>query len=267
MFGYEAQHPNDARAPGEVLEPGQSWPHRNGSFLVFRRFYQDVAAFWRFLEDMARTHQDAIPGLTPDRLGALLVGRWRSGAPILRTPYSDDIDLGAANAASNRFDFTSRMPRHNDGFPAGEPDPLGLACPTFAHIRKANPRNGHTEQGGLEDTLTRRILRRGIPYGPPLRTGQQVQGDHDRGLHFLSYQTSIVGQFEFLTRAWFNSPMFPAGGGFDLLIGQDGERPRSCRLPRPDGGTVTLEPRDRWVLPTGGGYFFVPSKSTFAALA
>ena len=72
----------------------------------------------------------------------------------------------------------------------------------------------------------------------------------DRGLHFISYQTSIVDQFEFITRCWVNNKNFKEnfvanvkqcpsavktisealpdpkkhckqGGGFDPIIGQN----------------------------------------------
>jgi hypothetical protein len=144
----------------------------------------------------------------------------------------------------------------------GRIDPLGEICPASAHIRKVNPRGGYTEQGGLEDTLTRRILRRGIPYGPklddPLAADEQER-NVDRGLHFLCYQTSIVDQFEFLTRMWINSPSAPRGGGMDLLVGQRPGQPRTCYLRLGSTGPIVLETTERFVIPTGGEYLFVPS--------
>jgi deferrochelatase/peroxidase EfeB len=108
------------------------------------------------------------------------------------------------------------------------------------------------------DTQTHRILRRGIPFGPvsgstfesPLDDGFGAPGGADRGLHFISYQTSIVDQFEFITRCWVNNKNFKEkfvhnvakcpsavktiseplpnarkecrqGGGFDPIIGQN----------------------------------------------
>jgi Dyp-type peroxidase family len=276
VFGYPAQNPVDARAPGQLALAGPQWAE-NGSFLVFRRLRQRVDRFAAFLQRVAREHDArGLPHATPDAIGALLVGRWRSGAPVVRAPRGDDQPLAKDRYASNHFDFTNSLkpplldvPNYQDRFPVGVADPLGELCPNSAHIRKANPRGGYTEQGGLEDTLTRRILRRGIPYGPVVNDLSNVteqEGKRDRGLHFLCYQTSITGQFEFLMRAWFNSPTDPRGGGMDLLIGQQGERARTCYLTTPDG-PVEVTAADRWVIPTGGGYFFTPSVDGLRMLA
>jgi Dyp-type peroxidase family len=251
VFGYAAQHPTNLTAPGETSVPGPSWCPANGSFLVFRRLRQDVAAFNAFLKRAARKHK-----LDAEQLGALVVGRWRNGAPLAR--YADaGAAAGGDTDSFNDFDFMNEK----------APDPLGLRCPNAAHIRKANPRATHTERGGMEDTLTRRILRRGLPYGKLLRGGVVQDDGVDRGLHFLCYQTSISDQFEFLMRAWFGSPVFPAGGGFDLLVGQRGGRPRSCLLPTPSGDIMEIELRRPLVVPTGGEYFFVPPISALRGLA
>lgn len=276
VFGYPAQNPVDARAPGQVAVAGPQWAE-NGSFLVFRRLRQRVDRFAAFLQHVAREHDArGLPNSTPDAIGALLVGRWRSGAPLVRATQGDDQALAMDRYASNHFDFTNELkpplldvPNYRDRFPVGVADPVGEVCPNSAHIRKANPRGGYTEQGGLEDTLTRRILRRGVPYGPGVNDPSNVteqEGRQDRGLHFLCYQTSITGQFEFLMRAWFNSPTDPRGGGLDLLIGQRGEQSRTCYLATPDG-PVEVTAEDRWVIPTGGGYFFTPSVDGLRTLA
>jgi len=267
VFGYPAQNPVDARLPGRMVSAGPSWA-RDGSLLVFRRLRQDVVRFAEFVAVTAREL-----GMDPEAFAALLVGRWRSGAPVVRTsppgmnpPGVDDPQLGSDPDANNDFDFTNVLPEPEfaDGHTAkryekARVDPLGLVCPNSAHIRKVNPRAGYTEQGGLEDTLTRRLLRRGIPYGPRLvdpLAADDYERRQDRGLHFLCYQTSIVDQFEFVTRHWLNSPAAPRGGGVDVLVGQGH---RSCYLPSLSGVPVTVSTSERFVIPTGGEYLFVPS--------
>ena len=55
--------------------PQPQWLTRNGSFLSYRRLYQDVAAFREFLWRNASTRDEQ------ELLAAKLMGRWRGGAP------------------------------------------------------------------------------------------------------------------------------------------------------------------------------------------
>jgi deferrochelatase/peroxidase EfeB len=103
----------------------------------------------------------------------MLVGRWPSGAPIVRTPSADDTALGEDSFANNHFIFDDHtrpaelkiIPGYpGDTFPQGMADFLATVCPHFAHIRKVNPRDSITDLGKPEDNLARTILRRGIPF-------------------------------------------------------------------------------------------------------
>ena len=91
--------------------------------------------------------------------------------------------------------------------------------------------------------------------------------EHDRGLIFVSYQTSIDSQFVFLQKNWANDSVNPNnGGGQDAIIGQrsEPERVRTVVITA-DNGVVDVVTLDReWVIPTGGGFFFSPSISTIA---
>lgn len=282
VFGYTRQNDSLARrtAPPWKLGPEPFAPDptavapfwaRNGSFLVYRRLRQDVVAFNRFL--VAEAARLELEGMTAEKLGALLVGRWPSGAPLLRSTDADNAQLGAANGSNNNFGF---MPGQDpmDGFPAPVADPLGRVCPQAAHIRKVNPRDLGTDQGSPNRTLAHRLLRRGIPYGPPLQFGTTEDPDNaDRGLLFISYQTSLREQFEFLASAWMNdrskpTPQFspPGGSGFDMVVGQNPNtqegRARFCLLGQSNARVSTTgHDLQQWVTSTGGGYFFAPSKS------
>jgi Dyp-type peroxidase family len=273
VFGYSATSP-DPLVPGPVASLGPSWT-RNGSFLVYRRLRQDVPLFWQTMrsEALRLAKLPGFTGLTDDRLAALLVGRWPSGAPVNRTPNADRPDLGAADFANNNFRFDSDTPVFKlvdgqvDGFPRAMADPAGTTCPWAAHIRKVNVRDSSSDMGARSATLERRILRVGIPFGKSLadRYGNASVDPEkgDRGLLFLSIQSSIEEQFEFLQARWMNDdtrPKMPAGN--DMLVGQNAAAPdgvRRCVLFGAGLAQAEVRAPKQWVIPTGGGYFFVPS--------
>jgi Dyp-type peroxidase family len=266
LLGEPRQDPDDLIAPAAPATNFPSWARR-GSYLVVRRLRQDVPAFWDFVTSTA-----AKVGLTPEHFAAMLVGRWPSGAPLMRGPSADDAALAGDTWANNHFIFDDDT-RPSDlrpipGYPGdsaaqGRADVLGKICPHFAHIRKANPRDTATDLGKPSDTLIRHILRRGIPFGSPLagvaNPAPEVVGE-ERGLMFVSYAGTIEDQFEFLTRRWANSPVQPNLGGHDPIVGQRdqrGDRTRFIDFPSA-GGTLRLETDNEWVMPSGGGYFFAP---------
>ena len=73
---------------------------RRGSYLVVRRLQQDVPAFYSFVARGATR-----VGIAQDKFAAMLVGRWPSGAPILRVPGGDNPALGDDDFANNHFIF------------------------------------------------------------------------------------------------------------------------------------------------------------------
>jgi Dyp-type peroxidase family len=282
VFGYQLQ---DRNGDGGVsFDPSIVPPWaKNGSYLVFRRLRQDVAAFRaamsREADELAK--KPGFGGTTAAALAAKLVGRWPSGAPVARSPHSDNDGLGNNDFANNHFAFqnaTTPLPLKNapphmpDNFQQAPTDLNGLVCPHAAHIRKVNPRDLGTDTGGAHDTLARRILRRGIPYGEPLPEGaapDSPASQADRGLLFQCYQTSIEDQFEFLTNHWVNTVASPEDGGFDIVIGQNGSsvgRERTVDLPAQGETSQTLSFQPEWVIPTGGGYFFAPSIDALTAV-
>jgi len=235
---------------GAVSASGPAWT-ANGSYLVFRRLRQDVAGFRAFVAETAQAQ-----GMSEDLLGAKLVGRYKSGAPLAITgpkasdPGASDPSL-LADTAVNDFEFE-------------EDDPDGAVVPLAAHIRKAYPRDADTPDGGEEDAQTHRMLRRGIPYGTSLAAGAESDDAVDRGLLFLCYQTSIARQFETVQRHFVNDPDFPrAGAGQDPIITQS---PATGSFTLPGGRPNHVALMQRFVTTTGGEYFFQPSISALAQL-
>ncbi|CAE6466076.1 unnamed protein product [Rhizoctonia solani] len=245
---------------GKAKDPEPSrpeWAHE-GSFLAFRQLEQLVPEFHKFLVD----NPVILPGLTRERgselLGARLVGRWKSGAPIQVTPLQDDLKLAKDRQRNNRFLY-----------PQGQGDQGQTACPYAAHIRKTNPRNDIPD-AGVERAS---VIRAGIPYGPEvsLDEKQEHHTEHSRGLAFISYQSFLTEGFEFLQILWANNPRFPpqkqVTPGFDPIVGQKNGQARES-LGREAGSRLPL-PRD-FVVSRGGEYFFSPSinalKTRFAGL-
>jgi Dyp-type peroxidase family len=228
---------------------------------VFRRLRQNVQAFGDFVSQHAQQL-----GIPPERLGAKLVGRWRSGAPLEHVPGEPahlDPSLEDPSAAHpnvlddshiNHFDYAD--------------DQDGQRVPRAAHIRKMNPRA--EEPPGRGEANRHRILRRGIPYGPefepgepPYPGGPAVPDNQDRGLLFLCYQGSITRGFEFVQAQWANRSDFPQGDdGRDPIISQDIASPDFFLAS--SNAHLTMA---RWVQTTGGEYFFAPSIEAIQTLA
>jgi deferrochelatase/peroxidase EfeB len=77
-------------------------------------------------------------------------------------------------------------------------------CPFAAHIRKANPRDDL--EGGPPPRIsneTKRIMRRGIPFGPEVTPAEEASKttQKGRGLLFVCYQSSISNGFQFLQQS------------------------------------------------------------------
>lgn len=275
VFGYLRQDGN-AADPASPTGPfskarraaAADWTD-DGSFYVLRRLQQNVPAFQSWLEQTA-----AAEDLTADELGAALVGRHHGGAPVIATS-SDDESLGNNDCRNNFFDYqtapaSGKAPADASQCDPGsppQPDPDPRRCPFSAHIRKGYPRDDRSPTVphlNESDTQTHRLLRRGIPFGQPYAGTSDDDGN--RGLVFAAYQTSIVGQFEFVTTQWVNQADFKAPAtGVDPIIGQvagpNRARTVQIQFTNDDGRfhePLISIPTD-FVTPTGGAYFFTPS--------
>jgi Dyp-type peroxidase family len=248
-----------------VAAPVVSPLWKNGSFLVFRRLQQDVAAFRADTDAMAQQLSASVPDVDGDLVRRFIVGRRPNGQPLMRTGTEADSLL-----AINYFNYQSAVPEltlsTGEKINGGLKDVGGRVCPVWAHVRKVNPRDGQNDLP--EETHNLQMLRRGIPFGPAFDAADPASGQVSRGLLFLAYQRDIAEQFEKLNSHWMNQFEVPAFGGHDLLVGLALDDAGHLGPKRADwpGSPEMLRAERPWVVPTGGAYLFAPSRSVLRAL-
>jgi deferrochelatase/peroxidase EfeB len=235
---------------------------RNGSFSAFRILEQDVAAFEEFLAEAAG------PGGDPELIAAKVCGRWRNGTPLSTHPDAP-VETHEGDK-QNDFNFLTPT-EHQPG--DRNPDPLGAKCPVSSHIRRANPRDDGAVTFNLQMAERRRIIRRGMPYGPPYGNAPGAK----RGLvgHFIC--ASLLDQFEFIQSQWlfqgsFRSPdPSPNQSGVDPLFGAHPSQTVPQYLAfswlKPDGTYADTLLRKRFITTRGALYTWIPSISALAQLA
>lgn len=219
---------------------------KNGSYLVYRKLRQDTSGFWQCM--LARAEPAGDPKAAT-KLAASIVGRWPSGAPLVKYP---DRDPGSSGTT--------------DDFSFAKDDPDGAKCPLGAHIRRANPRDMllPTPAQSTQAVERHRLLRRGRPYGPPAEATPLAAAKPqaaERGLVFLALNASFRRQFEFVQQTWINNPKF--GSLFDErdpLVGTVDAGGQHFSIPGVPARR-RLANLQSFVTVRGGGYFFVPSLS------
>ena len=218
---------------------------RNGTYVVFRKLHTKVAAYRQYLRaKAANREQEAL-------LGAKMVGRWQSGAPLALSPKRDDPELGGD-------------PQRNNDFGYGD-DLRGFKCPAGAHARRANPRDALAGEGSV-DVRLHRMIRRGTSYGPMLPEGELEDDGADRGIIFVFAGAHLKRQFEFVKTQWLNDGIFiGAPSENDPLVGaSDGSS--SFTIPqRPI--RRRLQELPPFVITRGGEYCFAPSLRAMRWLA
>jgi Dyp-type peroxidase family len=209
---------------------------RNGTYVVFRKLHTRVAAYRQYLHARATNREEEA------LLGAKMIGRWQSGAPLALAPERDDPELGADSDRNNDFLYGD--------------DLRGLKCPAGAHARRANPRDALDGEGSVNVRL-HRMIRRGTSYGPMLPDGVLDDDGEDRGIIFVFAGAHLKRQFEFVKTQWLNDGIFiGAPSERDPVVGpNDGS----------SGFTIPQLPIRRrlqdlppFVVTRGGEYCFAP---------
>lgn len=225
--------------------PAMPWPEvlgRNGTYVVFRKLHQRVAAFRRYLKENASDRE------SEELLAAKMLGRWRSGAPLGLCPVHDDPELGAD-------------PLRNNDFLYGD-DPTGYKTPLGAHIRRAHPRDSAV--AGIVGL--HRMIRRGTVYGPELPEGVLEDDGVDRGFMFAFIGAHIGRQFEFVQSEWIDrGDAFGLGAAKDPLVGAN-DGTGSFSIPRRPLPRV-LRGLPQFVVVRGGEYCFMPGLRALRWLA
>lgn len=234
VLGYRDELGGVQRTEPEILG-------RNGTYVVFRKLHQRVAAFRQYLKaNSSKVEEEEL-------LAAKMMGRWRSGAPLALCPFHDNAELGAD-------------PRRNNDFLFEADDPAGFKTPGGSHIRRCNPRDAAI--AGV--ARIHRMIRRGTAYGPPLPEGIMVDDGADRGLMFAFVGANLGRQFEFVQSQWINDGVFfGAGTDRDPIAGS---HEVSFTLPRKPV-RKRLQGIPRFVVTRGGEYCFMPGLRALRWLA
>ncbi len=237
----------------------------NGSFNAFRVLKQDVVGFETYLdraaaELLAHPAVDEVlaPG-TEAKIGAglsrydamrevvaaNLCGRWRNGVPLAVSP---DTPQPRSELNRNDFDYDASS-----------------RCPYGAHVRRCNPRGGQIVQRVANHS--RRLVRRGMPYGPPY--DPTTPDTEERGLLGNFIGASLGAQFEAMSCDWLNLGLQDPRitGSNDPVVGSNETESSWFDMPLRTSRVIRLRGLPRFVETRGGAYTFLPSVSAIGFLA
>jgi deferrochelatase/peroxidase EfeB len=238
----------------------------NGSFNAFRVLEQDVVGFEDYLTTAADTllgHPDVDELLPPggeakielkvgqplsrrdalrELVAAAMCGRWRNGVPLALSP---DTPTPSPEVSRTNFDYGASS-----------------SCPYGAHTRRCNPRGAQIVQRVANHS--RRLVRRGMPYGPEYVHDPKKPRDPNepkRGLLGNFIGANLGAQFEAMSCDWLNLGLQDprVTGSNDPLLGANEPVTSWFDLPLPSGKTIRLRGLPRFVTTKGGAYTFLPS--------
>ena len=231
---------------------------RNGTYFVLRQLKEDVNGFWNFLNEKSRNEDGSLNPDESTKLAAKMMGRWPSGAPLVKFP---DKDPGVLTD-DNDFVYT-------------QTDKLGLKCPFGAHTRRTNPRDNFEETGpakSLKLTRKHRIMRRVRSYGEKyVGSATQHTPANEVGILFGCFNADINRQFEFIQYSWANYPKFKQlYADPDPFIGVKENPPEGAiqqfTIPMETHSTH-IDGLKSFVTVKGGAYFFFPSLTAIEYLS
>lgn len=224
---------------------------QNGTFVAVRVLDQDVAAFENTLDETAQKHW-----IDREWVAAKLMGRWRDGRPLLPPPATPAANGCAVAHGKNAFDYAPSI-----AHPDLPNDWDGIGCPVGSHIRRMNPRSSLV----AGQPYSRRLIRRGMPYGP---AWNKANPNARRGLFGMFICGDLERQFEFLTQQWANSDFAASGikGTQDPIIGAQ-NLSGTFNITLPAGQAPITVQTPRWVTTRGSLYLLMPSINALRWLA
>ncbi len=219
----------------------------NGSFLALRILQQNCAAFESLLARAPVAY-----GIDGEMLAAKMVGRWRNGVPLTLSPDTSSPSPALSLEQLNGYDYAP-----TDANPTTFDDRRGYRCPLGSHMRRNNPRNAVVAGNG---GLRHRIVRRGLPYGPPFDPANPDDGV-ERGLIGLFIVASLKDQFEFVMQDWVNGDSFAPGlrGTRDPILGNVEGSTATFTITRPGAPPIVISDLPQLVVTRGAAYAFLPS--------
>lgn len=288
-------HPDESQELPPTAEPPEFV--NNGTFMAYRKLHENVGSFHEVIEEEAARYMKVMnveKHEAVETLMAKMCGRWSDGVPLPVVPtYAEWIKFGTDKGwRGNDVDPVEaykaqmayiRSPEASDFRYAD--DMAGLKCPAGAHLRRVNTRDyldplnsfavdpvtgKQPENPKATSALNkrRRILRRGLPYGPPDLDGKN--DNTEQGVIMMILGSSLFRQFEFVQQQWIQYGLdFHQGNNTCPLLGSHDHHKRHTIPSDPANGKppYVMTKLKTFVECRGGDYFFIPSMTALRMLA
>ena len=291
-------HPDESQELPPTAMPPEFM--QNGTFMAYRKLHENVGTFHDVVGEEAETYARVMQvGKVEARetILAKICGRWSDGVPLAVVPtFSAWIAFGQAGgwrdeAGQIRMDAEAwnrnlayiRSPAASDFRYAD--DMAGFKCPAGAHMRRVNTRDylDPTNAAGVDSETgrqpvnaeanhalnkRRRILRRGLPYGPQM--AGEGRDETEQGVIMMILGVDLFRQFEFVQQQWIQYGLdFHQGNNTCPMLGRHDHHRRHMIPSDPATGKppYMMTRLKTFVECRGGEYFFVPSLMALRMLA
>jgi len=259
----------------------------NGTFMAFRKLHENVESFSQVIKAEAKIYAKVMDVEMEEAeitLQAKMVGRWPDGVPLSKVPTYDAWrqfakEEGFVVKDEDKDDFEAVLKSHikrgqyiksekASNFRYAD-DMEGAKCPVGSHIRRVNTRdyldplnktNSKNSKARSALNRRRRLLRRGLPYGPT--TLGQGNDSTEQGVAMMLLCASLFRQFEFVQQQWIQYGLdFKAGNNTCPLLGEHKNFKRHMIEGDPESGKppYIMSKLKTLVEDRGGDYFFIPS--------